>query len=749
MVYQSPERYVWDFVESITRELEIEKEVFKEIKVRGLTFKADFGVGGIVIEAEAPGGIEKGRDQIKKYMEQYGFSIGLLLDIPVERYYVEYPKPYIGPVGFEVYVRTALGIQNAYRREFKKGELDKARDELKLWLTVLRSTEIAKRPPDISSVLSKVQLLVKRYANELEKLLKDEQGLRVKLYFDMWKKNMGLIYGQRVIESLGTELTKLFSMLTVYVSFLKVLGITLLESLQGMGKYSTPYLLAGYGSKTSKTFWNRSGIPGVIFERDEYDWVFDPNIAPTLDDFLKDLGKALLEFDWSKNIPADLLKRVYQNIVPREVRRSLGEYYTPDWLAKLILYRALHMLICGSPPSSLLPKDIDEAIREFIDVFYKEKNAIPSFIDPTCGSFTFGVQYLSALADWYYTRKPNIHPIEFAKMVLSNVVGIDLNPVATTTAKVNYLLQIHWLVTRRTEAGVYFVDMPTIPILRADLTLLYEIGEGVRGRYTRSLLYYAKDDRIDIRIPIELLADDSIRKIFMDCGVKCVELKTGRDEGKLYYIEFSLPRRLLESLNITELHRVFIALTKGIDEVENELRSKLNKLEKHERDMLEKASKSIECLENKGVNSYVLSVIMGAFLLAHLQRKRFDLVVGNLPWVNISVFPKEYRERVKVIMSKLGISPPKEVLGKADISAPLLVLASEYLARDGAVVALMVPASLFRGLHGATWRRYISENLVLHEIWDLENVEPFEGASNQPGIVFASKLGGKVRPGGV
>jgi hypothetical protein len=33
-----------------------------------------------------------------------------------------------------------------------------------------------------------------------------------------------------------------------------------------------------------------------------------------------------------------LLKRIYQNIVPREVRKQLGEYYTPDWIVQLALY---------------------------------------------------------------------------------------------------------------------------------------------------------------------------------------------------------------------------------------------------------------------------------------------------------------------------------------------------------------------------------------------------------------------------
>ncbi|MEM3872620.1 MAG: hypothetical protein QXE05_08690 [Nitrososphaeria archaeon] len=33
----------------------------------------------------------------------------------------------------------------------------------------------------------------------------------------------------------------------------------------------------------------------------------------------------------------DLFKRLYQNLVPKKIRHDLGEYYTPDWLAELLL----------------------------------------------------------------------------------------------------------------------------------------------------------------------------------------------------------------------------------------------------------------------------------------------------------------------------------------------------------------------------------------------------------------------------
>jgi len=56
----------------------------------------------------------------------------------------------------------------------------------------------------------------------------------------------------------------------------------------------------------------------------------------------------------------DLFKRLYQNLVPKRVRYDLGEYFTPDWLAGLVLKEAGY--------------DGDIEIR---------------VLDPACGSGTF------------------------------------------------------------------------------------------------------------------------------------------------------------------------------------------------------------------------------------------------------------------------------------------------------------------------------------------------------------------------
>ncbi len=59
----------------------------------------------------------------------------------------------------------------------------------------------------------------------------------------------------------------------------------------------------------------------------------------------------------------DLLKKLYQQLLPQNVRHDLGEYYTPDWLAEHVLNELEYI---GDPDKRLL--------------------------DPACGSGTFLVE---------------------------------------------------------------------------------------------------------------------------------------------------------------------------------------------------------------------------------------------------------------------------------------------------------------------------------------------------------------------
>jgi len=78
----------------------------------------------------------------------------------------------------------------------------------------------------------------------------------------------------------------------------------------------------------------------------------------------------------------DLFKRLYQNLVPKKIRHDLGEYYTPNWLAELVL------------------NEVEWASKTFEKLAHEKVSLAPldlRLLDPACGSGTFLVLAVSRL----------------------------------------------------------------------------------------------------------------------------------------------------------------------------------------------------------------------------------------------------------------------------------------------------------------------------------------------------------------
>lgn len=135
----------------------------------------------------------------------------------------------------------------------------------------------------------------------------------------------------------------------------------------------------------------------------------------------------------------DIFKPLYQSLFPAAVRRALGEFYTPDWLAEHVLDE--------------LEYDGDPGLR---------------LLDPACGSGTFLVAAIRRVRAW--AKQPGrAAPTteELRSLILQGVVGFDRNPLAVLAARANYILAIRDLFSGE--------PLPGIPIYEADSIL----GAGV------------------------------------------------------------------------------------------------------------------------------------------------------------------------------------------------------------------------------------------------------------------------------
>lgn len=177
----------------------------------------------------------------------------------------------------------------------------------------------------------------------------------------------------------------------------------------------------------------------------------------------------------------DVLRDLYQGLVPGKLRQSLGEYYTPDWL-------------------------VDYTLEAVGHISWLERRVL----DPTCGSGAFLLAVIrrmrseAASLGWDASKT--------VQHICDSVWGFDLNPLAVQTARVNVLMQIADLLRdapgQSVEVPVLLADAIYSPAPSPELgldTVSYRIGSQVAG--------------LDIRLPSALAFDRSrLDQVFSQMG---------------------------------------------------------------------------------------------------------------------------------------------------------------------------------------------------------------------------------------
>ncbi|MFH0342196.1 MAG: Eco57I restriction-modification methylase domain-containing protein [Chromatiales bacterium] len=285
---------------------------------------------------------------------------------------------------------------------------------------------------------------------------------RLNTFYQEWDRIFGAVYGEKLekAESAVDETARLyqlpsgarlkpllFGIHTYYALLMKLIAHELLAMqkrfsvtsfVQGAGTMEDEELKEKLGYLESGSDFNALGIVNFL-EADFFSWYLDV-WNKGLGSSIRGLVRALAEFepatpvlepDWTR----DLLQKLYELIVPRVLRHSLGEYYTPDWLAGHLLDKSGYT---G-----------DSATR---------------FLDPACGSGTFLVQAIQRAAQ-FAAGQPRARMAETARAILHGVVGFDLNPLAVLAARTNYLIAFARFLpyVRPVSIPVYLCDSVVPP----------------------------------------------------------------------------------------------------------------------------------------------------------------------------------------------------------------------------------------------------------------------------------------------
>jgi len=193
----------------------------------------------------------------------------------------------------------------------------------------------------------------------------------------------------------------------------------------------------------------------------------------------------------------DIFIEIYQSIIPKEVRHSLGEYYTPGWLANHVISN--------------------------IDIKKKNWNAL----DPCAGSGTFILELINKVI-----KTSNNQGKELLFEILNRVKAIDINPLAVLTCRINYFISISNLINDlddNLEIPVFLGDSAYVPV--------EEIIDGIK---VISYSISTKKGKIDFALPKSFVSDE---KKLGDLAIDLEESIINKDKKLAYKLISSLIKK--------------------------------------------------------------------------------------------------------------------------------------------------------------------------------------------------------------
>ncbi len=396
------------------------------------------------------------------------------------------------------------------------------------------------------------QTLMQAMADALAGELELQGNSKIKMLFEEWKTLYGQVADMSILqtESIEKEISfswnghsnkslaeRLFSIHTYNSLLIKLLaaeivsayGLTTIhQPAQAMSAMLNDSMLLDTLSQyiEKSDIFSQAGINGFV-EEAIFSWYLDvarkPEYSKSILSSLRRILATLSLYRTDRLMHTrDVLRDLYQELVPGKLRQSLGEFYTPDWLVDFTISKA------------------------------KKGNWLQSrILDPTCGSGSFLLSAIRCVREeatqngWCANKT--------LQYICSSIWGFDLNPLAVQTARVNFLMEIADLLKATPGHQV------EIPVILAD-AIYSPAALPEKGSEIVNYKIGSQFAKLDINLP-EVLAIDRVRldQVFAQMG-ECVEID----------LEFAdMAKRLIDSelLLKTELDKWKLPLQRTYDQI--------------------------------------------------------------------------------------------------------------------------------------------------------------------------------------
>lgn len=495
--------------------------------------------------------------------------------------------------------------------------------------------------------------------------VKDEKGVALKL--DLWAKNMEIVYGGKPEVSAFMDHSYLVTLVKLIV-YLRLSGdnVVMEDRLVRVltGEYFSSY-----------------GIANLI-EEDFFAWLLHPEIKDRALKLVGDVTRELLRYDLSQ-IDEDFFKEIYQEIVKRNERHRIGEYYTPEWLVEL-------------------------TIRESMDLWKETHKGLPRILDPGCGSGTFLCSAVHTIKKKLFEQRKE--PRYILDFILDNVAGIDINPLAVTIARANFVVALGELVQlgQRIILPIYVADSVKIPSVTKTLTkdgsvIVYEFS-------VQAINDKAKPRRYAIQIPKSVAAQKMVLSQIVEGYKTAITAYRTRRNRKEALEVFGRSHRVqlcgdeLEVLNAT-LSTILSLMDTGLD----------------------------------AIWAFMLSNIYAPITLA---QSKFDMIIGNPPWIAMRYIENvKYQDFFKHEVLSYKLLDAKQVHQFSNTEAATLFFCktSDLYLKENSIISFVMPRSVLTGAqHHTNFKQLKKPKMKLLKILDLQNVSPL---FNVPACVLIALKG--------
>ena len=433
-----------------------------------------------------------------------------------------------------------------------------------------------------------------------------------------------------------------------------------------------------------REFRSKTGLQGVV-ESDFFAWPTEVGGHA----LLKTVARRVVKFDW-RQAPTDIAATLYETVIPTEERRTLGEYYTPAWLARAI-------------------------VRELIDDPLDK-----SVLDPACGSGTFvaeAVTHLLEAAD----KNPNLNPKERLEWLRMSVSGIDVHPVAVHLARAAWVLAARPAIQAAVDHG--FGSNITVPIY---------LGDALQLR-TRSTGLFS--DNL-VTIPVDRAPEEGGGTTFGE-GIEALEL--------------AFPVSLVKRPE--DFDTLMGDVAEAIEQGENPLLAldDHNITNEDELKILENTISVLQKLHSEGRDHIWAYYTRNLVRPVTLGLKKVDVIVGNPPWLNYnktaSILRTELERQSK---EQYGIWQGGRYASNQDVAGLFFSRCVDLYLKDGGLIGMVMPHSALQTGQYSKWRtgawsnrpglQTLSVDFGIKTAWDLERLEPNTFFPIPASVVFAKRL---------